>query len=88
MDTIAHRDSWIHRYPHLAERGEGLLIILDPAEVREAPDIQDRVVNVRKPDGSASQYVVASAETHHSVVGLFFKGVSSEDIPRGSLIEW
>jgi hypothetical protein len=38
--------------------------------------------------GTSHRFVAADSEAHHSVVGIFFGGVSADDIPRGSLLEW
>jgi hypothetical protein len=88
IDTIHYRDSWTHRYPELAQRGEGVMAILEPSQIKEPPDIQGRTVAIHKPDGNISRFVAADAEVHHSVVGIFFRGISAEEIPLGSQLEW
>jgi hypothetical protein len=88
IDTILFEAGWIHRYPEFSERGEGVMAILDPNQIQDAPEIRDRAVMIRKPDGSVAQIVAASSEVHHSVVGIFFPAASSDDIPRGSELEW
>ena len=89
VDTIAFNNRWIHHYPRLAERGEGLLVILDPEQIREPPAVEGRTVVVERPDGSTSELTVHSVEAGaNSMVGLFFKDVSSDAVTCGSLIRW
>ena len=88
IDTICYRHGWTHRYPELTHRGEGVMAILEPSQIREPPEVQGRTVTVRKPDGSLSQIVATDSEAHHSVVAIFFSGISADEIPCGSQIEW
>ena len=88
IDTITYRDSWTYRYPEFVKRGEGVMVILEPSQIREPPDVQGRTVTVRKPDGNISRLVATDSEAHHSVVGIFFNGITAEEIPRGSQLEW
>jgi hypothetical protein len=88
VDTISYRSSWTLRYPDFAERGEGVMAILEPSQIKEPPEIQGRTITIIKPDGNTSQLVATDSEAHHSVVGIFFRGVSAEEIPRGSQLEW
>jgi hypothetical protein len=88
IDTISFRHSWTHRYPEFAERGEGVMAILEPSQIKDPPEIRGRIVTIHKPDGATSQLVATDSEGHHSVVGIFFGGVSAEEIPRGSQLEW
>jgi hypothetical protein len=88
IDTILFNASWIRRYPEFAERGEGMMAILDPNQIQEAPAIHDRALTIHKPDGSVAQVLAGSSEVHYSAVGIFFPAASSDDIPRGSELEW
>ena len=88
IDTINYRGGWTHRYPELAERSDGVMVILEPSQIKEPPEIQGRTVTIHKPDGNISQLVATNAEVHHSVVGIFFRGISAKEIPRGSQLEW
>ncbi len=88
IDTTEYNSSLIHRYPELAACGEGILAILDPVQIQVAPNVSGRSVTVCRPDGSIKKFVAAGAEVHHSVVGVFFEGASSEDLPRGAELEW
>jgi hypothetical protein len=88
IDTICFRSSWTHHYPEFAERGEGLMAILDPDQISEPPEICGRAVRVRRPDGDTAELVATGSEVHHSVVGIFFKDVSSETLPPGSQFVW
>lgn len=88
IDTISFRDSWIHRYPDFAKLGEGVMAILEPSQISEPPEVRGRTLTVRKPNGDLSRLVATDADAHHSVVGIFFGGVSAEEIPRGSHLEW
>jgi hypothetical protein len=88
IDTILFKSDWIHRYPELAARGEGVMAILDPKQIHEAPEVQGRAVVMHRPDGSTAQAIPSAAEAHHSVVGIFFSGASSEEVPKGAVLEW
>ena len=88
IDTISYRDSWSHRYREFAKRGEGLMAILEPSQINQLPEIKGRTVTIHKPDGNISQLVATDSEGHHSVIGIFFSGMSADDIPRGSQLEW
>jgi hypothetical protein len=88
IDTTSYANGWVYRYPELAERGEGVMAILEPNQIKLAPDIQGLVVTVHTPNGETLQLVATDSSAHHSVVGIFFGGVSAEKTPRGSEIEW
>ena len=88
VNTINYRNSWIHRHPVFAERGEGVMVILDPNQIKEPPEISGQTVTIYKPDGKIVQFVVGSSEAPHSLVGIFFKDVFSDEIPLGSQVEW
>lgn len=88
VDTIDHRKSWIHRYPEYMNRGEGVLILLDPNQISDISDISGKTVTVHKPDGNKVRFIVGNSEVRHSKVGIFIKNVFSDEIPRESLIEW
>jgi hypothetical protein len=87
-DTITYRSSWTHRYPEFAKRGDGVMALLEPGQIVEPPKVQGRTVTIHKPDGNVSQLTAAGSEVRHSVVGIFFSGISADEIPRGSLLEW
>jgi len=88
IDTIDLSPSWTHRYPELEARGEGVMAVLDPEQIKSAPEIEGRTIVITRPDGSVRQLVATTVEVHHSVVGIFFKGASSDDVPRGAELEW
>jgi hypothetical protein len=88
IDTIAYTKSWTFRYPELAGRGDGLMVLLDPDQITEAPDVAGRTVTVRLPNGSISRFEAAASEAHHATVGIFLPGAKSRDIPRGSQLDW
>lgn len=88
IDTIDYRNSWIYRYSEWQKRGEGVLVILDPEQIDQPPEVQNLTVTIYKPDGSISHFVANSSERLHSMVGIFFRDVFSDEIPRGSKIEW
>ena len=88
INTISYRNSWTHRYPEFAKRGEGLMVLLDPSQITEPPDVQGRTIKIHKPDGQVTQLVAIDSEVHHSVVGLFFSGITEEEIPLGAQLEW
>ena len=88
IDIISYSKGLIDRYPELAERGEGVLAILEPSQITLAPDIRGLAVLIHKPSGEISRIVATDSLAPHSVVGIFFKDVSAEEIPRGSELEW
>jgi hypothetical protein len=88
IDTILFQSTWTHRYPEFAARSEGVMAILDPSEITEAPEIQGALVTISKLDGTSTQVVALSTEAHHSVVGIFFASASKEDIPQGAELKW
>ena len=83
IDTIEHRASWTHRYPDIAAKGDGLLVILAASDPPPDTSLIDRAVMVLRPDGGVSEHVVAGVERGASKVpGLFFRGLSAADVPR------
>lgn len=88
IDTIDYRNSWIHRYPEWLERGEGVLVILDPNQITQPPDVRGRTVTIHKLGGVVNQLIAYDSEAPHSMVGIFFKNVFSDEIPKGSELEW
>ncbi|MDQ3714200.1 MAG: hypothetical protein M3388_18565 [Acidobacteriota bacterium] len=52
------------------------------------PEVQGRIITIRKPDVRINQLTAYSSEAPHTMVGIFFKNVFSDEIPRGSQIEW
>ena len=89
VDTIPFRESWTRHHEEFAGWGEGLLVILDPEQTREAPAIEGRAVTVRRPDGTTAELTVHLSKLGgNSTVGLFFRGASAGDVPRESLISW
>ena len=89
IDTIVFRDAWLRHHPKLAERGEGILALLDPKQIREPPALQGRKITILKPDGRSAELIVDEVMLGAgSVVGLFFKGAPEDTIMRGSVIQW
>lgn len=87
IDTVEHQASWTRRYPDIATKGDGLLVILAASE--QGPDISltGQAVVVHRPDGSASTHVVSNVERGaNNVTGLFFQDLRATDVPRGSTI--
>lgn len=87
IDTINCR-GWIKRYPQWLEKGEGLLVILDPSQISERPDIPNNRVKILRPDNTTFELTVAEVEVNHNIVALFFKDAFPEKIPRLSTILW
>jgi hypothetical protein len=88
MDVIDYRSSWTFRYPDFARLGEGVMVLLDPNQITEPPPIKRKTVNIQKPSGDTFQFTAFDTEAHHSIVGIFFKGIFSDEIPIGSQLEW
>ena len=78
MDVIELSSSWTHFYPEIATRGDGLLVVLEPEQIREPPEIAGHSVTIFRPDGTVSQLEASSVEVHHSVVAIFFKNVTRD----------
>lgn len=88
IDTIELRDSWTHRYLDLAQRGEGVIAVIDPSDCVDPAGLSGRDVRVVRPDGTSVVMRVAAAESPSGTLGLFFLGRWSVDVPRGSTIAW
>ena len=88
IDIIQFTETLLTRFPEYRLRGIGLMTILDPQQIDTDPKFHERNILVRKPDGVVAEFVAFSSEIHHSVVGIFFKDLINEDIPRGSIISW
>ena len=89
IDTIRWSEAMQQRNASVAlpQLGDGLLVILDPAQVTTPPMAAGSTVRVRCPDGTVTERRVASVQVPHSVVGLFFADTHEHEIPRGSQIE-
>ncbi len=88
IDVIEFRESWTHRYPEFAVRGEGILAVLDPAEVSEIPSNRPSSLTISRPDGSISIISVGQWECPHGTVGVFLPELGAEDLPRLSRVSW
>ena len=87
IDTVEHRAEWTHRYPEIDVRGEGLLVILESSEHVPEDSLKGQSVAIERLDGTVSDFVVAGvAWGANKVPGLFFQGIRSADVPRGSMI--
>ena len=88
IDTIEHREAWTRHHPGLTGRGDGVLAVVDPADLADPHGIAERLVVVHRPDGTRIELRVDLAEAPAGVLGLFFRGMGSVDVPRCSVIEW
>lgn len=88
IDTI-HLGKWIVKHPEFAKSDEGMMAILDPAQITGKPEIPDNKVTIVRPDGSIIELIVAEIETNRrEVTALFFKDARRNEIPRLSKISW
>jgi hypothetical protein len=88
IDTIEYHHSWTHRYPGAAAQGEGLLVVLESESTELDASLVGKEVSVRRPDGTTITRVVDGVERGAgNVPGLFFRALTSPDVPRGSTIE-
>lgn len=87
IDIINFR-GWIHRYPDLVARGEGILLVLDPSQISDKPNIPYNKVKILRPDKTTIELSVDEIEVRHKVVGMFIKGVYRDEVPRLSIISW
>ena len=90
IDVIWISNALRARYPEYAEKyaSEGVLAILDPSQTHDIAPPAWQPATIRSPDGTTRQAHIDAAEVHHGVLGLFFRGLEPEDVPRGSRIEW
>lgn len=88
IDTIEHRATWTFRYPELARRGDGVLVVLDPEQINTPPDLAGLEIEITRPNGEVARHVADSAEAPAGVVGVLFKGLDAAQIPRGSTLRW
>ena len=90
IDVVRISNALRARYPEYAEKyaSEGVLAILDPSQTQAVAPPAGQPATIRSPDGSTRQVHIDGAEVHHGVLGLFFRGLEPEDVPRGSRIEW
>ena len=87
LDTIHHSNSWIHRYPELVKRGEGLLVILDPKDTTNAFKEEATQAIVTISGCEPKVLAIDSVEKNKAgVIGLFFRGAKEGEIPRGAMI--
>jgi hypothetical protein len=87
IDTIQINARLTHHFPEFEAR-EGVIAILDPDRIQEVPEIIGQTVMIWRCEGSVKQLVVSGAVAHHSIVGIFFEGASSEDLIPGAELQW
>ncbi len=88
IDTIQFDNTTRPSSSDLMSRlGRGLLVVLDPAQVSSAPFQAGATIRVHRPDGSSFDRVASAVEVHHAVVGVFFRDMLQDEIPRLSEIE-
>jgi hypothetical protein len=88
IDTIQLNEATLRSSPDLmASLGQGLLVILDPAQVSSAPFQAGVTVRVHRPDGASFNRVVSAVKVPHAAVGVFFKDMEQHEMPRLSEIE-
>jgi hypothetical protein len=89
IDTIRWSEQMQERLASsgVPQLGNGVLAILDPAQVKSPPIAAGGSVRVHCPDGTVTERRVAAVEVRHSVVGLFFADTHEHEIPRLSQIE-
>ena len=76
------------RSPAIEIQDEGLLVILEPEQIRSAEELGGKTAVVTIADGQVKEYVIHHSEVHHGVVGVFFKDMKRGEIGRGALIRW
>ena len=86
IDTIEQRGEWLRHHPHLPQQ-EGVLAVLDPTQVDARLQTGVRV-RINRPNGTSITLQITEARYNaQNVVALFFREISSSEVPRGSLIE-
>ncbi len=87
LDIIVHSDSWIHRYPELKKRGEGLLVILDPKDTAGGFKEEAKQATVSISGCEPVVLPIDAVEKNKAgVVALFFRALKDQAIPRGATI--
>jgi hypothetical protein len=90
IDTITITD-WLRQnvpdapFPFL---GDGLQVILDPAEHTDVCSAAGQQATIVRPDGSRIDWRIAGVEVRHGVPALFFAGLAAQEVPRLSRVEW
>lgn len=67
---------------------EGLWVILAPKTQDALVPSTGQIVSLTKPDGSTAQVALGGAAIYHGVMGLHFRDLTEEDIPRLTRISW
>jgi hypothetical protein len=90
IDTIPLKNNWVaDLHPVLAELGHGIIVVIDPEQLKSPPDIAGKEITVTRPDGSSIRLVVAQVpDSPGGAVGIFFHGVLPEQVPRNSILAW
>lgn len=88
LDTIHYSGLWTHRYPEIAALGDGVLAVVDPADRTDPSGLAGAKVTVMRPNATCLELRVDHAEAPSGTLGIFFRGLSPTDVPRGSTIEW
>lgn len=64
------------------------MVILDPNQINDTPDLAGKVAHVERPDGSSEQLTIHHSEVHHGTVGVFFERLDQSRVPRLSNVTW
>lgn len=91
IDTIQVTDSLRQNAPGLVVpfRGDGLNVILDPAQSDDVADVTGKQETIQRPNGNISVQVVSGTQKNPAgVLSLFFEGMTPDLVPRLSSIVW
>lgn len=69
------------------DHDEGTVAVIDWDSAFSTPSTGSSVI-VRRPDGTTLKLEVAEIKDHGPAISLFFKGLTLNEIPRGSLISF
>jgi hypothetical protein len=87
IDRIQVSADHAKRYPD--SLAEGLWVILDPEQTQGVDlPLVGQIVTIERPDGSTLQLPLDGAKAPHGVLGLHFRHLDKEAIPRLSLVSW
>jgi len=90
IDTISITEDLRQRVPDLdiPFKENGLQVILDFQEQTDVSGTAGRRATIRRPDGSATTWIIAGSVVRHGVPAIFFEGVLETEVPRLSEITW
>ena len=66
----------------------GVVAVLDAFQPPNPDAFVGRVVRLRRPDGPSRAATIEAVRDHGATVSLFFRGLTGDDLPAGSIVEF